>query len=109
MFPGDTKSSANDIPDMSDKVIPVISGTAGLGKRLQGYYSRRAPKIGSQQPVTSPKARVPFGELKSVNGKDAYLLFMDPANLKSIKAAAEEFVRCAFSFHSIRDPGEAGV
>ncbi|KAF9234426.1 hypothetical protein BU15DRAFT_65727 [Melanogaster broomeanus] len=91
MFPGDTKSSANDIPDMSDKVIPVISGTAGLGKRLQGYYSRRAPKFGSQ-PVTSPKERVPFGELKSVNEKDAYLLFMDPANLKSIKAAAEEFM-----------------
>ncbi|KAF9234855.1 hypothetical protein BU15DRAFT_65343 [Melanogaster broomeanus] len=32
-------------------------------------------------------------ELSSTTGKDAHLLLMDLANLKSIKAAAEEFLR----------------
>ncbi|KAF9245455.1 hypothetical protein BU15DRAFT_33370, partial [Melanogaster broomeanus] len=97
MFPGNTKSSVNDIPDMSDKVVLVTTGTAGLGKRLQEFVTLQVLLTKSTQVWITPhdksKGEGTLWMLKSVNGEDAYLLFMDPANLKSIKAAAEEFVR----------------
>ncbi|KAF9234872.1 NAD(P)-binding protein [Melanogaster broomeanus] len=62
---------------MSGKVVLVTGGTAGIGKET----ARR---------VASPKARPPLTELKSNTGRDAHLLLMDLANLKSIKAAADD-------------------
>jgi retinol dehydrogenase-12 len=39
------------------------------------------------------KGEAVVGELKEVTGKEAIFLQLDLANLKSIKAAAEEFLR----------------
>lgn len=39
------------------------------------------------------KASAAINELKSLTGKEAIFLKLDLANLKSVKAAAEEFIR----------------
>jgi NAD(P)-dependent dehydrogenase (short-subunit alcohol dehydrogenase family) len=43
------------------------------------------------------KAQSAINELKEQTGKEAIFLKLDLADLKSVKASAEEFMRCAWS------------
>ncbi|KAF9234415.1 hypothetical protein BU15DRAFT_52625 [Melanogaster broomeanus] len=91
MFPGDARYSVDDIPDMSGKVVLVTGGTAGIGKETARVLLTKNAKVWITARDRS-KGEATLRELKSNTGKDAHLLLMDLANLKGIKAAAEEFL-----------------
>jgi len=48
------------------------------------------------------KAEEAIEELKKETGKDAYFIKLDLADLKSVKAAAEDYTRCVLSFYCPR-------
>ncbi|KAF9234871.1 hypothetical protein BU15DRAFT_52067 [Melanogaster broomeanus] len=91
VFPGSLKYSANDIPDMSGKVVLVTGATAGIGKETARVLLTKNAKVWITARSKS-KGEATLTELKSNTGRDAHLLLMDLASLKSIKAAAEEFL-----------------
>ncbi|KAF9233605.1 hypothetical protein BU15DRAFT_53650 [Melanogaster broomeanus] len=91
IFPGDVEYSADDIPDMTGKVVLVTGSTAGIGKETSRVLLTKNAKVWITARDTS-KGEATLRELKSNTGKDAHLLLLDLANLKSIKAAAEEFL-----------------
>ncbi|KAF9232101.1 hypothetical protein BU15DRAFT_55395 [Melanogaster broomeanus] len=91
VFPGTPKYSANDTPDMSGKVVLVTGATAGIGKETARVLLTKNAKVWITARSKS-KGEATLRELKSNTGRDAHLLLMDLANLKSIKAAAEEFL-----------------
>ncbi|KAF9230319.1 hypothetical protein BU15DRAFT_83782 [Melanogaster broomeanus] len=77
IFPGDIKYSINDIPDMAGKVVLVTGSMAGIGKETSRVLLTKNATVW----ITARDM-----------SKDAHLLLVDLANLKSIKAAAEEFL-----------------
>ncbi|KAF9232100.1 hypothetical protein BU15DRAFT_81613 [Melanogaster broomeanus] len=91
VFPGSPKYSANDIPDMSGKVVLVTGATAGIGKETARVLLTKNAKVWITARSKS-KGEATLTELKSNTGRDAHILLMDLANLKSVKAAAEEFL-----------------
>ncbi|KAF9232099.1 hypothetical protein BU15DRAFT_81612 [Melanogaster broomeanus] len=91
LFPGYPKYTANDVPDMSGKVVLITGGTAGIGKETARVLLTKNAKVWITARDKS-KGEAVLRELKTNTGKDAHLLLMDLANLKSIKAAGEEFL-----------------
>ncbi|KAF9233596.1 hypothetical protein BU15DRAFT_79947 [Melanogaster broomeanus] len=91
VFPGGVKYSVNDIPDLSGKVVLVTGSTAGIGKETARVLLTKNAKVWIAARDRS-KGEATLRELKSNTGRDAHLLLMDLANLKSIKVAAEEFL-----------------
>ncbi|KAJ7321631.1 NAD-P-binding protein [Mycena albidolilacea] len=90
LFPPKAKWSASQIPDLSGKVIIVTGGSGGLGKETAKillnknasvYIAARNAKGGEDA----------IKELQKATGKTAVFLKVDLADLKSVKAAAEEF------------------
>lgn len=88
--PGRARFTAEDVPDMTGKVALVTGGTAGIGKETARVLLTKNAKvwITARDPT---KGEATLKELKDATGKDANVLVMNLANLKSIKGAAEEF------------------
>ncbi|OJA21277.1 hypothetical protein AZE42_10595 [Rhizopogon vesiculosus] len=112
-FPPATQFHASDIPDMSGKVVLVTGANAGIGKEtarvrvpINALFVLRTNinvSIGSQVLLTKnakvyiacrdkAKGEAAIRELKDSTGKEAFFLQLNLANLKSVKAAGEEFV-----------------
>lgn len=90
MFPPKAKWSASQIPDLSGKVIFITGGTGGLGKESARVLLGKNAKVyiagrnasGGEQAVK---------DLTKATGKTPIFIKLDLANLKAVKAAAEDF------------------
>jgi retinol dehydrogenase 12 len=116
-FPPKPTWSANDIPDLSGKVVIVTGGNTGLGfettKVCPGHFLRihSNSDIRYNQSLLQHNAKVYIGarsqgkaeeaikNLKELTGKEALFLKLDLGDLKAVKAAAEEFTRYDLSVH----------
>ncbi|KAG6374228.1 hypothetical protein JVT61DRAFT_4887 [Boletus reticuloceps] len=89
-FPGRATFKTADVPDMTGKVVLVTGGTAGIGKETARVLLTKNAKVWITARDQS-KGEAVLKELKDATGKDANLIVMNLANLKSIKRAADEF------------------
>ncbi|KAH7911148.1 hypothetical protein BJ138DRAFT_1151409 [Hygrophoropsis aurantiaca] len=90
LFPPKAQFSANEIPDMSGKVAMVTGANAGIGKETARVLLTKNAKVWIVARDQS-KGEAALKELKEKTGKDAHLLKLNLANLKSIKEAVTEF------------------
>ncbi|KAF9479836.1 NAD(P)-binding protein [Pholiota conissans] len=89
-FPPKSKFSTKDIPDLSGKVIIVTGANTGIGKETAKALLEHNAKVYIAA-RSSEKATKAIQELKTATGKEALYLKLDLADLKSVKAAVEEF------------------
>ncbi|OAX35985.1 NAD(P)-binding protein [Rhizopogon vinicolor AM-OR11-026] len=89
--PPATQFHASDVPDMSGKVVLVTGGNAGIGKETVRVLLTKNARVYIAC-RDKAKGEAAIRELKNSTGKEAILLQLNLANLKSIKAAAEEFL-----------------
>ncbi|KAJ6482235.1 NAD(P)-binding protein [Mycena vulgaris] len=89
-FPPKAKWSATQIPDLSGKVVIVTGGSGGIGKETARVLLTKNAHvyIAARNATRGEKA---VKELAQATGKKPVFLKIDLADLKSIKAAAEEF------------------
>ncbi|KAH7882120.1 hypothetical protein F5I97DRAFT_1817637 [Phlebopus sp. FC_14] len=97
-FPGEPKFTAMDVPDMSGKVVLVTGGNAGIGKETARVLLTKNAKVWITARDKS-KGEATLTELKNSTGHDAHLLLLNLANLKNVKAAAEEFLNREQQLH----------
>ncbi|KIM45672.1 hypothetical protein M413DRAFT_24821 [Hebeloma cylindrosporum] len=89
-FPPKTKFNVEDIPDLTGKVIIVTGANAGVGKETAKALLTHNAKVYIAA-RSQGKAEEAIKELKEETGKEGIFLKLDLSDLKSIKAAAEEF------------------
>ncbi|KAI9573392.1 hypothetical protein HD554DRAFT_2202150 [Boletus coccyginus] len=89
-FPGRPRFKAEDVPDMTGKVVLVTGGTAGIGKETARVLLTKNAKVWITARDQS-KGEATLEELKNATGKDANFIVMNLADLKSVKRAAEDF------------------
>jgi NAD(P)-dependent dehydrogenase (short-subunit alcohol dehydrogenase family) len=109
-FPGEPKWHAEDMPDLTGKVMLVTGGNTGVGKetvkvRLCIACRRHQPNERTLQALLAKNAKVylaarsrakaqaAIDELRVVTGREAIFLELDLSNLKSVRAAAATFLR----------------
>jgi len=90
-FPPKPTWSANDMPDLSGKVVIVTGGNTGLGFQTAKSLLQHNAKvyIGARNQA---KAEEAIKNLKDLTGKEALFLKLDLGDLKAVKAAAEDFL-----------------
>lgn len=116
-WPPKPKFTANDVPDLSGKVMLITGGNAGIGSSICygvpwsrwaglaicGLIGKETAKVLLQHNAkvyitcrSAGKAKVAAEELKSVTSKtddDLRVLSLDLSNLATIKEAVGEFLR----------------
>ncbi|RXW24438.1 hypothetical protein EST38_g1428 [Candolleomyces aberdarensis] len=97
-FPPKPTFSVDDIPDLSGKVIIVTGANTGVGKETAKALLNHNAKvyIATRSQEKTEKA---IQDLKNETGKEAIFLKLDLANLKSSKAAAEEYLSKETELH----------
>ncbi|KAK7451072.1 short-chain alcohol dehydrogenase [Stygiomarasmius scandens] len=96
--------STSQIPDLSGKVIIVTGGNTGIGKDTVKALLEHNAKVymASRNPE---KAKAAIEDLKAKTGKEALFLKLDLADLKNVKAAAEEFLSKEQQLHALFNNG----
>ncbi|PBK90485.1 NAD-P-binding protein [Armillaria gallica] len=89
-FPPSPKWSADDIPDLSGRVVIVTGGNTGIGKETIRALLKRNAKV-YMAARNEIKARNTIHELLKDTGKEAIFLKLDLASLESVREAAAEF------------------
>jgi len=89
-FPPHSKFNSDDIADLTGKVIIVTGANTGIGKETARALLARNAKVYIAV-RNEEKAKSAITELKEQTGKEAIFLKLDLADLKSIKASAQEF------------------
>ncbi|SJL13973.1 related to Oxidoreductase, short-chain dehydrogenase [Armillaria ostoyae] len=89
-FPPSPKWSADDIPDLSGRVVVVTGGNTGIGKETVKALLKRNAKV-YMAARNEMKARNAIHELLKDTGKEAHFLKLDLASLKGVREAAAEF------------------
>ncbi|KAF8961484.1 hypothetical protein BDZ97DRAFT_2029761 [Flammula alnicola] len=89
-FPPKSRFNPNNIRDLSGKVIIVTGANTGIGKETAKALLAHNAKVYIAV-RNSDKGAQAIDDLKKETGKEAIFLKLDLADLKSIKAAAEEF------------------
>lgn len=87
--------SADDVPDLTGKVMLVTGGNAGVGKETAKVLLQHNAKVYIAC-RSAAKARDAAEELKKLTGKtdgDLHVLILDLANLPTIKSAVAEFLQ----------------
>ncbi|KAI4519297.1 NAD(P)-binding protein [Schizophyllum commune Tattone D] len=81
-----------DIPDLTGKIALVTGGNSGIGKEtVRALLEHNATVYLAARDES--KAKRAIDELKEATGKEARFLKLDLADLKAVKAAAEEYSR----------------
>ncbi|RPD78174.1 NAD(P)-binding protein [Lentinus tigrinus ALCF2SS1-7] len=80
-----------DIPDLSGKVMIVTGGNAGIGKETVKALLMRGAKV-YMAARSESKAFAAMEELRTATGKSVIFLKLDLADLRSVKAAAAEYM-----------------
>ncbi|KAG2137894.1 uncharacterized protein EDB93DRAFT_1339186 [Suillus bovinus] len=91
-FPPSAKFHASDVPDMSGKVVLVTGANTGIGKETARVLLTKNAKVYIAC-RDEAKGRAAIRDLQKSTGKEACFLQLNLANLKSIKASGEEFLR----------------
>ncbi|KAJ7641841.1 hypothetical protein FB45DRAFT_1054248 [Roridomyces roridus] len=89
LFPPKAKWSINEIPDQTGKVV-LVTGYGGIGKETARVLLTKNAKVyvaGRNEQAGNEAV----ASLTKETGKKAYFLKLDLANLKAIKASAEDF------------------
>ncbi|KAH9991995.1 hypothetical protein BJV74DRAFT_835662 [Russula compacta] len=95
LFPPKPTWTAGDVPDQTGKTVIVTGGNSGIGKET----ARELLSKGA-------KTQAAIEELKRETGKDSiFFLKLDLADLVSVKAAAEEFIRKESVLHVLYNNG----
>ncbi|KAF7981824.1 hypothetical protein HWV62_31949 [Athelia sp. TMB] len=99
MYPPAPTYAAADIPDLAGKVMIVTGANTGVGKEtVKVLLSHGATVYLAAR--SAEKGAAAIRELKEATGREALFLQLDLADLRSVKAAAEEFIRHAQRFES---------
>jgi len=89
-YPPKPRWTAEDIPDLTGKVVIVTGGNSGLGKETcKALLSKNAKVYMASR--SKSKADVAIAQLKEETGKEAIFLQLDLTNLAAVKKAVEEF------------------
>ncbi|KAI6146054.1 hypothetical protein BKA82DRAFT_1008570 [Pisolithus tinctorius] len=92
------KFTTDDIPDLTGKVVLVTGANAGIGKETARVLLTKNAKVWIACRDTA-KGEAALKELKERIGRDAHLLKLNLANLRSIKEASEEFLSKETQLH----------
>ncbi|KZP21939.1 NAD-P-binding protein [Athelia psychrophila] len=104
MHPPVSKYSVDEIPDLSGKVIIVTGANAGVGKETVKALLNHNAKV-YMAVRSAEKGAAAIADLKASTGKEAIFLKLDLADLKSVKAAAAEFIRKEMQLHVLFNNG----
>ncbi|KAG2121877.1 hypothetical protein DEU56DRAFT_90952 [Suillus clintonianus] len=96
--PPKTSYSVDQIPDLTGKVVIVTGANTGIGKETAKALLAHGAKvyIAARNQASSEEA---IRQLKQETGNEAIFLTLDLANLKTIKASAEEFLSKETQLH----------
>ncbi|KAG2064920.1 NAD(P)-binding protein [Suillus decipiens] len=92
VFPPSTQFHASDVPDMTGKVVLVTGANAGIGKETARVLLTKNAKVYIAC-RDKTKGEDAIRDLKESTGKEACFLQLNLANLRSVKASGEEFLR----------------
>ncbi|KAI0809191.1 NAD-P-binding protein [Irpex lacteus] len=97
-FPSKPKWGVNDIPDLTGKVVIVTGGNTGIGKEtVKALLTKNAKVYIATR--SKEKSLSAIEELRKETGNEALFLPLDLADLKSVKASAEEFLKKEKKLH----------
>ncbi|KAI0344005.1 NAD(P)-binding protein [Trametopsis cervina] len=98
MYPPKPVWGVNDIPDLSGKVILVTGGNTGVGKEtVKALLAKNAKVYIATR--NKEKSLAAIEDLKKETGNEAIFLPLDLADLKNVKASAEEFLSKESKLH----------
>ncbi|KAH9859027.1 NAD-P-binding protein [Lenzites betulinus] len=104
LSPPKAKWGVDDIPDLSGKVMIVTGGNAGIGKETIKALLQHDAKV-YMASRNRTKALAAIAELRKQTGKEAIYLSLDLADLRSVKAAAREFMSQETRLHVLFNSG----
>ncbi|KAG6891648.1 hypothetical protein C0992_012697 [Termitomyces sp. T32_za158] len=80
--------AVDDIPDLTGRVVIVTGANTGTAEALLAHNAKVYIAARNKE-----KTQEAIKDLKEATGKEAFFLQVDLADLPSIKAGAEEFLR----------------
>ncbi|KAI6002013.1 NAD(P)-binding protein [Pisolithus albus] len=97
-FSSKSRSKRIEIPDLTGKVALVTGTNTGIGKETARVLLTKNTKVWIACRDVA-KGEAALKELKERTGRDAHLLKLNLANLRSIKEAAKEFLSKETQLH----------
>ncbi|KAK7466068.1 short-chain alcohol dehydrogenase [Stygiomarasmius scandens] len=104
VFPPKAQWSTSKIPELADKIAIVTGGNSGIGKETVKALLEHNAKV-YLAARNKRKAELAIEELRRQTGKEAIFLELNLADLRSVKAAAEEFLRNEKELHILFNNG----
>lgn len=96
--PPSSEFTTDEIPDLTGKVALVTGANTGIGKETARVLLTKNAKVWIACRDVA-KGEAALKELKERTGRDAHLLKLNLANLRSIKEAAKEFLSKETQLH----------
>ncbi|KZT06203.1 NAD(P)-binding protein [Laetiporus sulphureus 93-53] len=105
-FPPASKFSTDQIPDLTDRVMIVTGGNAGIGRETIKALLEHNAKV-YMASRNQERAEAAIRDLREQTGKEALFLELDLSSLAAVRKAAEEFLNKEQALHVLFD--NAGV